>query len=379
MVKSVHDILARLLPMLLALAMSSCGDNSEPALPPSTADYSFSFYISMGDAAEEGETRAPADGTYHPGQGFENFINLAASDVRVILYDTDNKLISEVTEFVVMPVESYQSSKRWYLRGTTKSDLSSGRFKIAVLANWGTYPAALTLADVWQQTYTYKGPQLSENNTIPLYGIKECAVGPVEADTEIKIGTIHLLRALAKIEVILKNGKSEDDTEEHPLPENDFWHFKYLKLSHYNKSGFNAPTDVDSEDEYVKNAWGDDYVTNLSIPKDVERGTDLDFVPTTTNHWVVYVPEYNNNAATNAVPQATINFEFAESGTAAPHPVTISDSQGKPLDFKRNVWYRLTIYKHKEQSELVVDVMPFKNVKLDPIFGLDTEETKKEQ
>lgn len=369
----LHDILIRLLPMLLVLGLSSCTNSDEPTPAPSEHSYSFGFYITVGEVDDNASSRAPSDGEYLPGEGYENYINLGGDDIKVVLYNTDNTFLADVTNFVVIPVESYDSSKRYYLRGTTKSDISSGKFKILIVANWKSYPTYLSLDNIWAQTYQYAGSTLSRTNTIPLFGIKQCSITGVEYDKELNLGTIHLLRAVAKIEVILKNGTLEDDTDGTPLPENDYWHFKYLKLSHYNKSGFCAPTGVDSEDGYKKDSWSNDYVSHLSIPSGVETGTDLEFVPTEKNHWVVYVPEYDNQGAN----PAKINLDIAES-THGPKSITINEpNTTKAADFKRNVWYRVTIYKNKEKDEYVVDVIPYKVVDLEPIFGLNPSETDK--
>jgi len=363
----------RLLPMLMVLGLSSCTNSDEPDPTPVEHSYSFGFYLSVGEINDNVISRAPSDGEYHPGEGFENYINLGGNDIKVALYNIDNTFLTDITNFVVIPVESYDSSKRYYIQGTTKSDISSGKFKILVVANWKNYPINLSLENIWAHTYQYAGSKLSRDNTIPLFGIKECSLTKVEYDKVLDLGTIHLLRSMAKIEVVLKNGTLKDDTDGTPLPENDFWHFKYLRLSHYNKSGFCAPTDIDSEDGYKKDSWSSDYVPFVSIPSDVTVGTNLDFEPAGENHWVVYVPEYKNQGSSNP---AVINLEIAESNRG-PKTITIKDPDdaSKVADFKRNVWYRVTIYKNKEEDEYVVDVIPYKLVDLEPIFGLDPEET----
>lgn len=370
----LHDILIRLLPMLLVLGVASCSSSEEPEPAPEDQAYRFGFYLSVGEVNDKAQSRAPSDGLYLPGEGYENYINLGGDDIRVVLYNTDdNSIIANITDFVVIPVESYGSSKRYYLHATTNSDISSGKFKLLVVANWKTYPAEMSLNNIWAQTYQYAGPVLSEVNTIPLFGIKECKLNNVVYNKELDLGTIHLLRSMAKIEVILKNGTRGDDTDGTPLPENEFWHFKYLRLSHYNKSGFCAPTGIDSEDGYKKDSWSQDYVPFVSIPENAAVGTNLEFEPTKKNHWVLYVPEYKNQESSNP---AVINFDFAESNRG-PKTITINDPDDdtKRADFKRNVWYRVTIYKNKEEDECVVDVIPYKLVNLEPIFGLDPEVT----
>lgn len=376
--KTIHDITILLILMLTASGLSSCRQNDEPDPTPIEHTYRFGFYLSVGEINDNTISRAPTDGgEYNPGEGYENYINLADQDIKVALYNTDNTFLADISDYVIIPVDSYNSSKRYYIQGTTKSDISSGKFKILVLANWKTYPTELSLDNIWAQTYQYAGPVLSKDNTIPLFGIKECSLTGVEYDKVLKLGTIHLLRSMAKIEIILKNGTIQEDTDGTPLPENEYWHFKYLRLSHYNKSGFCAPTGIDSEDGYKKDSWTNDYVPFVSIPSNVSVGTDLDFEPAGKNHWIVYVPEYKNQGSSNP---AVVNFDIAESDRG-PYSITFKDPDDatKVADFKRNVWYRVTIYKNKEDDEYVVDVIPYKLVDLEPIFGLDPEENSESE
>lgn len=361
MSKRLHTYFIATVGLLLTVLSAACS-NAGPDEPVSPGKlYQAGFYVSVGQVDDKAfESRAP-EGEYDGGSGYENYIDLTDnSKLRVVLYDLSDNYLGEITDFTITPLESYKSSKRYYLNGNTDVDISSGKFKVLVLANWPSYPRELTLANVWDVRYLYNSAPLSSDNLIPLFGIKAINIAGVQPGVAANLGTIHLLRALAKIEVIL-----DDDS--------DFWHFSTLKLTHYNDGGYCAPTGISNQNQYVTDSWATDYVGYTSIPSDVTVKEGLDFVPAGDNRYVLYVPEYNNSHA--GTPEAEIRIDFKES-ILGERAIVIRDSKGKRLDFNRNVWYKVTINKKDEQTEVdvTVDVIPYAVVDLDPIFGICTDE-----
>ncbi len=362
MTTRLHIFLLAIVSLLLSVVSAACSatHQEEPALPG--ALYQAGFYLSVGQVDDASGSRAPA-GDYDPGSGYENYIDLSDnSNMRVVLYDLSDNFLGEITDFTITPLESYESSKRYYLNGTTDVDISSGKFKVLVLANWPSYPQQLSLANIWKVQYQYNSAPLSDSNLIPLFGIKAISIAGVEPGVAANLGTIHLLRALAKIEVIL-----DDDS--------DFWHFSKLKLTHYNDRGYCAPTGISNQNQYVTDSWATDYVGYTSIPSDAKVNEGLDFVPAGNNTFVLYVPEYNNSRA--GTPEAEIRIDFKES-ILGERSIVIRDSAGRRLDFNRNVWYKVKINKKDEQTEadITVDVIPYAVVDLDPIFGVCIDECR---
>lgn len=354
-----HIILLAAVSLLLAAVPAACTDKTADEPIATEPVYHAGFYLSVG-STDKSDSRTPT-GDYDPGEGFENYIDLSDnSRLRIALYDLSDNFLGEITDFSITPIESYSSGKRYYLNGSTRVDISSGRFKVLVLANWPQYPDVLTLENVWRQQYTYNSAPLSADNLMPLFGIKAISIAGVKPGVAANLGTIHLLRALAKIEVIL------DDND-------GFWHFTTLKLSHYNDRGFCAPTGISNQNQYVTDSWATDYVGYTSIPSEAQVEESLDFRDAGNNHYVLYVPEYNNSRA--GVPEAEIRLDFAES-ILGERSIVIRDSNGRRLDFNRNVWYKITISKKDEQTEadITVDVIPYAVVDLDPTFGVCTDE-----
>ncbi len=354
-----------LLAVLLAAAvLPGCsGKSDEPVVTePDGTVYHAGFYVTVGDQAPETSRTTPA-GDYDEGSGLENHIDLTGGDVRVALLDTKGNYLGQITDFHITPVATYESSKRYYFNGVTDIDISSGSFKIMLLANWNTYPAdnADFVKNAWEQTYDFKGAALAYDNLIPLYGIKDVAIpGGIEPGISANLGTIHLLRAMAKIEVILN-----DPT--------DKWHVKTLRLSHYHTTGYKSPYRALSESDYVTGSWETDYTSILNIPTGAPVANDLDFIPTSDGHWVVYVPEYSNSTASNPAARIVVSFDesFIEHETYIDFPMKGSS----PMDIWRNYWYRFILNKHPETTDVTVeiDVTPYTVVDLYPEFGIPTE------
>ena len=97
------------------------------------------------------------------------------------------------------------------------------------------------------------------------------------------------------------------------------------------------------------------------------------------NHYLAYIPEYANTTATGelAVDHSFISVSFKNSNfdrqfidfkyyQNPPEGVAVNS----PFDICRNYYYKFTIDKKDENSDLtvIVDVVPYGEVKLDPIL-----------
>lgn len=347
---------------LIAVMLGSCTESAGgnngliPSEPPATS-YKAGFYLTAGELSSQ--SRTPA-GEYNPGEGIDNFIDLANGNIRVIIYDLADRYLTEFTDLTITPVGNYQSSKRYFISGSTTADISSGKFKVVVLANWPSYPDSPEpeLNEIFAQKYDFHGSQPSVDNPIPMYGIREINLPEIKPDESTDLGTVHLIRALAKIEVIF------DDPD-------DFWHLSKLELTRYNTSGFCAPT-VTSQSEYVKDSWNNDYIGRPFIPANAIEAYNLSFVDAGSGHHILYVPEFRNVGSGSNTARICVEFAESQSGE---HYIDLRDSSrpGAPLtDIMRNIWYRVKIKKLNESSDIqiTVDVIPYAVCDLDPIFGL---------
>lgn len=354
--------------MVLLLAFASCSSKGDLPEDPGTV-YKFGFYVNVGDNA--GASRAtPTDGEYHPGSGWENHIDIAGGDIRVVLFNTDNTFLTEITDFQITPLASYESSKLYYINAGTKVDISDGKFKIVIVANWGTdnYPTVWNFDNIFSITYSFQpGKPLGADNLIPLYGVKSIAIsGGIRPNIAADLGTIHLLRAMAKVEVLYSD---------------DLYTIKSLHLRNYNGRGYCAPVNVTEEEQYVKHNWNNDYTSLPSIPVPPMRHEEtlaFNYVGkdgSGRDSYVLYVPEYSNltSPASDPTPPSIIEISFNE-GFGDTRTITFRNGD-VPCDILRNVWYRFIVTKKSEESDIQVevDVLPYRVIELNPDFGLDIE------
>lgn len=190
------------------------------------------------------------------------------------------------------------------------------------------------------------------------------------------LGTIHLLRAFAKVDVNIKFV----DFAETPVVTS-------VSLTHSNSKGYKAPANVTKEEQYVTGSWLTDY-TPVNIPDDV---TDISLTLTkdeNTGHYVAYVPEYRNaDANGNTIDNHSrikINFtigDIAVGGLDVEGYVDFRYSDNPPkgvtpgqhFDIARNNWYKFNVTAKGKDIVWTVDVIPFTSIELNPNYGLERE------
>ena len=261
--------------------------------------------------------------------------------------------------------------------------------RFVFLANWDSYadpvPGITTITKLCTASsaefkFSQQKTLLSANNLIPMYGVKEFESGvPDFKDGKdiSDIGTLHLLRAYAKVDVNI----NFVDFAETPVVTS-------VSLTHSNDKGFKAPANVTKEDQYVTGSWLTDY-TPVNIPDDV---TDISLTLTkdeNTGHYVAYVPEYRNVDANgntlNNHSRIKINFtigDIAVGGLDVEGYVDFRYSDNPPkgvtpgqhFDIARNNWYKFNVTAKGKDIVWTVDVIPFTSVSVTPDYGLGKED-----
>ncbi len=325
-----------------------------------------------------GTTRAPGDGTYDDGTTvpYENFVDIENRDFRILFFNEANEYITTLDKITyVAALDGTTSSKHYQVMGRLKDPLPEN-FKVVIVANWGNYNdnlmpgSTFTIADYCTSAmarYTYTpGFTPTAATPIPMYGVKAFTAKNLIPFEVNDLGTIHLLRAMAKVEVNCAYVG---------------WTIESVCLNRYNTMGYCAPSRVFSETDYVTGSYATDYVDHVSIPGESQIGENLYFKPTATGSYMVYIPEYQNivkDAGGNNVLSATpaqlivkfkelpldaFNIDFKYYNPPAGY------AQNEPFDIKRNNYYNFTIRKSGVLPAIVVDVRPYDHVELDPVFG----------
>ncbi len=367
--------------LLLSVFVQSCAETGEPVpggvdvVVDSKPEVGFSISISRPQSVESRAQGALGEG-YDTGEGYELFIDLAARDFKFLFFDSENHYVGEFETASVIPTSSTFASKTYYLSGSVPADIDGRNLKIVALANWKTYDFTLvegvsTIADLTDCIFSFN-PQmmnLSETNTIPMYGVSAPEVIEFDANNFARLkSTIHLLRAYAKVEVIL---------DESVLP------VTAVEITRVNDCGFKAPAKVYEQDDYVHGNYDDDYLDAVHVPgeaKVIENMPMLlvegDPAKQETRRYVAYVPEFDNIEAT-ADTKSRIRISYADNPFGAVSYLDFkyysdygNHKVGDVFDLQRNNWYRYTV----TQTFVHVDVQPYAEVVLTPDFGLERDE-----
>ena len=360
--------------LVAMLALSSCimDDGSGDVAPDTDAGVQVGLHISLGTPA--GAAKVPA-GNYDDATAtaYENFIDIENGGYRVLFFDMDNRYLAtfEPQKFTALGSDRL-TSKTYEVTGKVDADMPSN-FKVVVLANWPSYPQNLvrgvtTVADICSADnarFSYHSIyQLSPSELIPMYGIKECKNVTLRDKIIVPLGTVHLLRAMAKVEVLGTEGP---------------WTIEEVKLHNYNGFGYCAPADVFNEADYVRYDYALDFNTNIHIPTGAFMQSALSLGEVASGHFVIYVPEYQNtlngigigNKATLGIrfkertdKEYAVDFKYYQSPSA-------DVTEGTPFDIRRNYDYRFVVNKLEEEAELNlnVDVLPYNQYDLYPEFG----------
>ena len=377
-ISGIKPVLAVLLTGCMALLAGACSDDGPQDGPTPEGDLMISFTLNVGDNSPVNELSRTPSGDYNRGEGYENYIALSDLDFHFYLFGDDKVFMTELKVGGIVALESTgESSKRYSVICIVPGiDLSRRSFKIVAAANWKhKYPSLTagvsTIDDLAAAVYDFSAPFMPTADTpIPLFGVKSYPSMTFNANNYGDGGILHLLRAMAKVEVICETPN---------------WSLQEVTMTRYNKAGHQAPMNVYDEADYVHNSWNDDYVPYLSIPAGTEQATDLLFketpLPNGKSIFTVYVPEYINvDAGGNALAErAQIDVKFHESPKHYTLEFDVYEDgkpTGKPFNIHRNYFYRYSITKHDEWSDINVklDIEPYSKVELTPDMGLDRDE-----
>ena len=286
---------------------------------------------------------------FENGVELENYIDFNDEDqYRIYFFDSDNKFIARF-----MPTVVDMSLENQYILYQVEGDVpeklvsqsETMDFKIVVLGNWDTYQepvAGTTIADICNDTqygtfgcFTDGFDLNKSDKLIPFYGVHEYK-GITFKDKEIVMlaAPITLLRAMAKVEVVLKTeGMS----------------FSSVSIQGYNRKGYCAPSDVDSQEDYDYDAdqptlhliggTNDEGAASRSLPFLHIEGEDNDT-------WIAYLPEYDNRSDESEAAHIEVRFDIQTEDDENDFIIYFSDDQddkSKTFDIVRNNLYRFNV------------------------------------
>ncbi len=316
--------------LLLCGMQMSCSEAYE-ALPETDADLAqpgetvrMGFRIALGTGLR---TRAlPGEAGTQAGTGYENYIGIEDTDYRILFFALDNTLLGAFEPETFVPVDNSAYPQEYEVKGTIPAPPSSD-FKVVILANWGAYPSltegVTTIDDVCRAgTYAYAaGFVPSADARIPMYGVKQCKGLTFHRNLLTELGTISLLRAMAKVEVVCEG----DDVT-----------LTAVSLANYRDGGMCAPLDMTDETDYTE---------TLHLGGTVRTTGSLAFTPDAARKsWLLYVPEYNNlSDMWWTEPSSVITVVRSTGETDKIEFKDYSSANGGAFNIFRNYHYRFNV------------------------------------
>lgn len=293
---------------------------------------------------------------FEKGSTYENYIDVEGDNYRIYFFDSNNRFIARFLPSDVVAVKGMN-----YVHYTVQGEVPEGMaiyrdFKVVMLANWPNYKdddleaGVTTIKELcnadWAQ-FSWPGiQQLGPDNLIPFYGVHEYK------DVAFEMGKltmlpepVTLLRALAKVEVVL-----EYDTETLEIPEKPTTY-----ICGFNDKGYCAPSDVYSQNDYGQGTdWENDYLDGLHLigGKNQNGATNnrAEFLRTSKKAgkvvWVIYLTEYQNKGVEKEYSYVEIDLGDEEKYKIyfAEYKDGVTDNaDAKRLDIMRNNLYRFKV------------------------------------
>ena len=290
-----------------------------------------------------GNTRAANEGwdDYDPkddGTAYENAINTEQLQIKVC--DENGTIIGDV-ENVIAINNGTDTNPDYSITGTWENaaDKLSKAKKIMVFANCGT--SIVTPGNIQNLAFT----RASTTQYIPMWGVttltNELVVGKSN-----NLGTIDLLRSLAKVKVKLADGMKSRK-----------YSLGAMQLNNYNTSGYTLPLTYNTVASTAAIRFGNSLHANSSWAQSIVMTGDGD------ESIMLYIPEYDNiNAATDR--KATISLQLMrdgeEEGNYTLHFCNYTP-EGAPdaastYNIQRNHYYEYTVGLTDDQVKIVLNV-----------------------
>lgn len=325
---------------VLGMLIVSCNQD-DMVQQPSDGTINVTFTLAMNAS----HSRALPDFTEEQGNRYENMID--AGGLQVLFYSSDLSTCMGKVEnisifktggnYIYTFVGDLKLDKANFKENT--NTISS--CKVMVFANCPEVTTNTNLSDGLVYSFDNGTSFLNGNTNIPMWGVASFYDLTLAPGVYTNLGTIYILRALAKVEVIMSDAAATEFNLNSVLLKNNYnTTGRCLPKSYADAS---VTTDMDTDAKLFNAA------------SSTATGT-LAFKQGETNHWILYLPEYDNS--TNPSYIAT------DITTKAGEPVGLKDpniyfkvyndgiATSESFNITRNYHYRYIIDKVNTGSEL---------------------------
>jgi hypothetical protein len=339
----------------LASSLTLSGCSGEEDVIPETEAQETHVSITIDTGVRTGTRSILESETDEAGIGYENYIN--TNDVHIFFFSQPSTSAWGDRLFEFTPSAKYKTSDGVY---TMDGELTSEQydilkannfnFRITVTANWGLQSDQFDTGnqgffcwnDVNAYEFDYSNYTPSAETPIPMYGVKTYSNVEFKKGKNTDLGNIDMLRAMAKIEVVLE--ASSKDTK-----------LSDVVLSSCLAKGQCSPTAM------YDNTVQDPQTVNINIPGNNSAKANYNMFPdklqnvafkkVSDTNYLIYVPEdlntgsYRTGSATESYITLKINgsdykLRFMEYDTESGTP---KDENANPYNIIRNHHYLYTI------------------------------------
>lgn len=290
-----------------------------------------------------GNTRAANEGwdDYDPkddGTAYENAINTEQLQIKVC--DENGTIIGDVDNVIAIN-NGTDTNPDYSITGTWENaaDKLSKAKKIMVFANCGT--SIVTPGNIQNLAFA----RSATTQYIPMWGVTTLT-NELEMGKSNNLGTIDMLRSLAKVKVRLADGMKARN-----------YSLGAMQLNNYNTSGYTLPLTYNTAASTAAIRFGNSLHANSSWAQSIAMTGDGD------ESIMLYIPEYDNiNAATDR--KATISLQLMrdgeEEGNYTLHFCNYTP-EGAPdaastYNIQRNHYYEYTVGRTDDQVKIVLNV-----------------------
>lgn len=323
----------------------------------STAQVAFTLKLDKAQPATR--TTWGDDYDSQAGEGYENRID----QLQVVLYSTDDNNAAYHLHNLWQETSATQEGGQdtyTFVGSIDTNEADSpraGTYKIMVFANCADIADDTDLGTL-AYTYTYTGT--ADAPAIPMWGVTTATLDLVPGERQTLDNGIDLLRAVAKVEVLLQDNT---DTQGFSLTG--------VTISTANTQGYCLPAGYAAVDETKKLDREEGSPSSFHPIQSSATASNLPFTSNGNGTYTLYLPEYDNgtNAATLSVTVADEDNQ-PETYTLEFKNYTNGQPTGEAYNIVRNHLYRYTITKI-DNGQLTVQhqVMPWDKVTSGITYG----------
>lgn len=328
----MRDILKYIAVTIVGLALTSCNsiyDNG--ACPAPNEPREVNFVLAIDSPAPTRAAWGDTEPTDQIGSGFENRIK--PESLRVAVYTTANEHLGDIAELMYWPIA--EDNSRYQFHGTVPqalmdhmATLAAGQkpeYKFMVYAN----SAAGENAAI---EYSFEDLNLNDG-AMPMWGVKVVELSELINNRVQQLGVISLLRAAAKVEVILDDALTNCTIEG-------------VTINNYNRKGYLLPTgwDVTTDTQLLdRDGVYRGYRSLNSQPEsfvEVEDG----------RKYIIYLPEYDNSLLADYEAKLSVDVIYNSKSLSFPDALSFKKyvggrPTGDASNLVRNTIYRFRITK----------------------------------